>query len=231
MTNLVEAIRQEYKRHDLLIQALAIHYHLAAIHPFMDGNGRTARALEVLVLQRAGLKDTSFIAISNYYYDEKQSYLKTLSEVQAANHDLTSFLIFGLKGVEIQSRRLLREIQHQIEKELFRNLMYDFFQRLETPRKRVIAQRQIRILKLLLETEWMDLEEIINRTEESYKRLENPRKAVIRDLNNLIHLKAVMVEKYNDDRFRLSVRLTWPTEITETDFLNVLSNFPRQRQR
>ncbi len=34
----------------------AAHYHLAAMHPFVDGNGRTARALEALMRERAGLR-------------------------------------------------------------------------------------------------------------------------------------------------------------------------------
>lgn len=45
---LLEAVQREYPAHDPLIQAVAIHYHFAAMHPFQDGNGRTARALEAL---------------------------------------------------------------------------------------------------------------------------------------------------------------------------------------
>ena len=57
-------IEHELRDHDPIIQALAAHYHVAAMHPFLDGNGRTARALEALMLQRAGLRDTCFIAMS-----------------------------------------------------------------------------------------------------------------------------------------------------------------------
>jgi Fic family protein len=46
------------------------------MHPFLDGNGRTARALEAFILQKVGLKDSLFIAMSNYYYEEKNEYLK-----------------------------------------------------------------------------------------------------------------------------------------------------------
>ena len=77
----VHAIDAEYRSHDPLIQAMAVHYHLATMHPFQDGNGRTARALEALLLQRAGLRDSAFIAMSNYYYEEKPLYLKALASV------------------------------------------------------------------------------------------------------------------------------------------------------
>lgn len=223
------ALQQDYGDHDPLIQALAAHYHLAAMHPFMDGNGRTARALEALLLQRTGLRDTCFIAMSNYYYDEKTAYLTALAEVRERDHDLTPFLVFGLRGIALQSRRLLAEIQHHISKELFRNLMFDLFHRLRTPRKRVIAERQIAILKLLLEADWMDLEQIFQKTAGTYTALKNPRKAVIRDLNDLIRLKAVKFEKLGEGRYRLGVRLEWPTEITETAFFEQLKALPKAK--
>ncbi len=229
LNTLVDAIQQEYPKYDFLVQALAVHYHLAAIHPFLDGNGRTARALEALMLQRGGLRDTCFIAMSNYYYDEKPQYLKALSEVRANNQDLTSFLLFGLKGVEIQSRRLLSEIHQHIKRQLFRNLMYDLFDRLRMPRKRVIQKRQIKILKLLLESDWIDLEDLIQKTASVYKGLSYPRKTVIRDLNGLIHLGALKYEKTPQNRHNLAVNLDWPTQITETGFLKRMKELPKAK--
>ena len=110
--NLVQAVQGEYKEHDPIIQALAAHYHLAAMHPFLDGNGRTARALEALLLQRAGLRDTCFIAMSNYYYDEKTAYLASLAKAGSDRHDLTQFLTYGLRGIALQSQRLLRAVSY-----------------------------------------------------------------------------------------------------------------------
>lgn len=224
-----KAIQHEYREHDPIVQALAAHYHLAAMHPFLDGNGRTARALEALMLQRAGLRDTSFIAMSNYYYDEKNSYLAILAEVRSKNHDLTSFLKFALKGIAIQSRRLLSEIQRQISKELFRNLAIELFGRLKTPRQRPIAQRQLLILNHLLEVGSIDLEELIDFIVDKYRSLKSPGKAVKRDITNLFSLNAIKAEKTGDGRFRISVRLEWPTEMTETEFFKKLKDLPRAK--
>lgn len=224
-----EAIQRQYADHDPLVQALAAHYHLAAMHPFLDGNGRTARVLEALLLQRAGLRDTSFIAMSNYYYDEKTEYLTTLAEVRQKEHDLTPFLIVGLKGIALQSQRLLKEIQHEISKELFRNLMLDLFTRLRTPRKRVIAERQMEILKSLLDVESMDWTDVIRHTMPLYRSLSNPLKALVRDVNHLSALGAVWVVKAEEGRYRLGARLQWPTEITETDFFQKLRDLPKAK--
>lgn len=222
------ALQTDYREHDPIVQALAAHYHLAAMHPFLDGNGRTARALEALLLQRAGLRDTCFIAMSNYYYDEKTGYLDALNSVRASDHDLTGFLRFALKGIASQSRRLLAEILHENSKALFRNLMYDLFNRLQSPRKRVIAQRQLQILKALLEIEWIDLQAFIEQMLPNYRSLGNPRMAIIRDLSDLLSLGALQSRRI-EEHVQLSARLQWPTEITETEFFKRVKNLPRAK--
>ena len=227
---LIEAAQGPYSRHDPLIQALALHYHFAAMHPFLDGNGRTARALEALMLQRAGLRDALFIAMSNYYYDEKNAYLATLAEARQRNHDLTPFLAFGLKGVALQCERLSAEIRTNVSKALFRDLMYDLFRRLQSKRKRVIAQRQIEILKLLLREDSMELRDLITATRQLYGALKNPVHALGRDLRQLEHLKAVAFRRdaANDLRW-VDLRLEWPAEITETAFFEQVKNFPQAK--
>lgn len=222
------ALQHEYREHDPIIQALAAHYHLAALHPFLDGNGRTARALEALMLQRAGLRDTSFIAMSNYYYDEKTRYLAALSDARQRHHDLTPFLVFALKGVALQSRRLLAEIQHEISKELFRNLMFDLFTRLRTPRKRVLAERQLAILKILLAEDNVEWSALIERTRDLYK-VKTPIRTLVRDVNSLTALGAIRVQKIGDNRYLIGVRLEWPTEITETEFFERVRKLPTSK--
>ncbi|OGW78663.1 MAG: hypothetical protein A2Z83_04485 [Omnitrophica bacterium GWA2_52_8] len=222
-------LKSEYFKHDRLIQALAAHYHLAAMHPFLDGNGRTARALEALLLQRAGLRDTCFIAMSNYYYDEKIKYLETLAQVRAANHDLTEFLLFGLRGIASQSNRLLQEIKRQVAKALFRNLMYDLFNRLKSPRTRALTDRQLEILKCLLDADRLELTEVRKKTENTYQSLKSPQKAFIRDLNNLIGLHAVRFEKLDKGGYDLWLNLNWPAEITETEFFEQVKKFPKAK--
>jgi hypothetical protein len=199
------------------------------MHPFLDGNGRTARALEALMLQRLDLRDTLFIAMSNYYYEEKAAYLTALANVRAADHDLTPFIAFGLKGVEIQCNRLFAEIRKNVAKALFRNVMFDLFNRLRTTRKRVIAKRHIEILKLLLGSDSLTLDEMTERTSSIYRPLKNPYKALVRDVNYLLQLHAIAYEKLPDGRFRLSPRLEWPTEITETEFFKRVKAMPRAK--
>jgi Fic family protein len=198
------------------------------MHPFLDGNGRTARAVEALLLQRCGLRDTLFIAMSNYYYDEKNAYLKALSDVRANDHDLTPFLVFGLKGIEQQCMRLIAEIRRELAKVLFRDRMFDLFYRMETPRSRFIAERQVKILTFLLERN-MSFKELLAAMATSYLSLKNPLKAFVRDIDKLETLQAIKVEESGADDSIVSVRLEWPMEITETEFFKLIKRMPKSK--
>jgi len=230
--SLCGAINQEFVGHDPFIQALALHYHLGAMHPFQDGNGRTARALEALMLQRARLKDDLFIAMSNYYYDEKDRYLETLAEVRENNFDLTVYLKFGLEGISIQCRRLLQEIKTQVEKSLFRDVMGHMYGRLASTRKRGLARRQLAILERLLdESKQINHLELYNFLYREYGGLKGSHNAYIRDLNYLSGLRAINVVNNEKNEFMVSARLGWATEVTETAFYEELENMPKAKSR
>ena len=227
-SRLLEAVRTEYRAHDPIVQAIAVHYHFAAMHPFQDGNGRTARALEALVLQRAGLRDSAFIAMSNYYYSEKPAYLQALADVRAAHHNLTPLVVFALTGVAEQCERLLREIKRNVYKAVFRNTMYDLFGRLRSPKKRVIAKRQLRVLKLLLDVDTITLEDLIERVSRDYEGLKDARRGLIRDLNGLIHLGAMTATALEEQETHLlELNLLWPAEMSESEFLDRVRRMPK----
>lgn len=224
---LVLAAQTSFRKHDPLIQALALHYHFAAMHPFWDGNGRTARALEALMLQRVGLRDTLFIAMSNYYYEEKAAYLQALNDSRAGGHDLTPFLRFALHGVATQCRRLFGEIRLRVAKALYRNTMMDLFGRLQSPRKRVMSARHLQILNLLLDEGELPVRGLSKRVAPFYS-LKNPGKALVRDLSYLLGLEAIVFERRGDPlEVFLKINLDWPTQITETEFFRRVKEMPK----
>ena len=233
LERLTKGVQTTLRDHDPLIQALALHYHFAAMHPFIDGNGRTARALEALALQRAGLKGTLLIAMSNYYYDEKRAYLASLAQVRAEDHDLTAFLQFGLKGIAIQTGRLLSLVKKAVSKEIFRNLMHELFVRLESTRKRVIVKRQLMLLEKLLDAD-SELEfhqDFVGAVKQHYASRRNPLFAIVRDVNRLSQLGAVIVRKTEavPHKFSIRVNLDWPATITETEFFARLASLPKSK--
>ncbi len=228
---LIASVQTEFRGHDPIIQALAFHFHFGSMHPFQDGNGRTARALEALMLRRASLKETLFVSMSNYYYDEKEGYLNALSSVRKNRYDLTDFLIFGLTGVAAQCKRLLKEVNKHVAKSLFRDVMGQMYLRLLSTRKRALAERQMAILDKLLDLdrviEYRDLYTIL---EARYNKLSRPMIAFVRDLNHLSSLNAIMVRNNNND-LNVELRLEWGTEITKTSFYEELEKLPKAKTR
>jgi Fic family protein len=224
------ALVREFRDHDILVQGLAMHYHIGAMHPFLDGNGRTARALEALMLQRAGLKDALFISLSNYYYDEKIGYLSNMASVRSKNYDLTDFIIFGLNGIRQQCGRLLAEINRNVSKALFRDLAHDLFGTLRTPKKRVIAKRQLAILNYLLEKDEIEINSLFREFKHIYD-LKDPYSAYVRDMTALRNLRAISISSKNQKKGLLAaqIRLSWPTEITETEFFQEMKKLPKAK--
>lgn len=225
---LCAALAGEMREHDPFLRAMALHYHFAAMHPFQDGNGRTARALEALLLQQAGLRDTCFIALSNYYYEEKNAYLAALAQCRAQDHDLTPFFAFALKGLTVQVGRVLAEVKTQAQKAVFRNLMYDLFGRLKTPRKRVIAERQIALLRLLLTNPTMEAYAAYTRLKSHYAGLKASTNAFVRDVFGLESLGALTVA-LDENLFDITINLDWPTQITESGFMEKIRNMPKAK--
>jgi hypothetical protein len=112
-------------------------------------------------------------------------------------------------------------------------LIHDLFGRLRTPRKRVIAKRQIAILEHLLtfvEADWFTF---YSNCLKLYTEVQNPGKAFMRDINQLISLGAIgfrpEMEGDTPKRYFVWARLEWPSEITETAFFRGLSNLPRAK--
>jgi hypothetical protein len=167
--------------------------------------------------------------MSNYYYEEKPGYLRALSETRAVNHNLTPFLKFALKGIETQCNRLFSEIRLHVAKALYRNTVTDLFGRLRSPRKRVMSDRHVQLLRLLLDEDGLTLALLEKRTVHFYK-LRNPRKALIRDLTYLIQLQAIQVKRLADKGdYLLSINLEWPTQITETEFFRRVKELPKAK--
>ena len=214
---LCNAVDGEFRKHDRLIQAMALHYHIGAMHPFGDGNGRTARALEAFMLRQAGVNELIMVSLSNYYYEHKDEYLKALSESRAGDHDLTPFLVFAMSAVAQQCGTVANTIIDNHKRTLFRQFAVALFGRLRSPRRRVLVERQLAVLEYLLETEGSNPVELMDRTASHYSALKYPGRAQIRDLINLFDLGAL---QFNDDGMR--VNLDWPQQVSESELIERL---------
>ena len=84
---------------DPLVRMAVQHYQFEAIHPFVDGNGRTGRILNILFLVEHGLLDSPILYLSRYIIQNKAAYYRLLQNV-TAEQDWAAWIEFILDGVE-----------------------------------------------------------------------------------------------------------------------------------
>ena len=93
-----------------VLEAGISHYEFVRIHPFIDGNGRTARALASLVLFRRGFDTKRFFALDDYYDSDRRGYYRALQSVSPDILDLTEWLEYFTRGVMMQIEQVRQRI-------------------------------------------------------------------------------------------------------------------------
>jgi len=86
---------------ETVLYAGVTHYEFVRIHPFTDGNGRTARALASLTLLRRGFDAKRFFTLDDFYNSDKSRYYNALKSVDHQTQDLTQWLEYFTEGVEV----------------------------------------------------------------------------------------------------------------------------------
>jgi len=110
MTQLVDFIHADDELDPLLRMAIA-HHQFESIHPFYDGNGRTGRILNLLMLQRDGLMDLPVLYLSRYITATKDQYYRLLQSTRET-HDWTNWCVYIVKGVALTARSEIRLIRN-----------------------------------------------------------------------------------------------------------------------
>lgn len=88
---------------DPVVRMAAGHYQFEAIHPFIDGNGRTGRVLNILYLIQQGLLDQPTLYLSRYILLHRADYYRLLLEVTTKGA-WEPWILFMLDGVENTAR-------------------------------------------------------------------------------------------------------------------------------
>ena len=126
MDNLIDFIHADDGLDPLLRMAIT-HHQFESIHPFYDGNGRTGRILNLLILQREGLLDLPVLYLSRYITSTKPDYYRLLQTVRDEDR-WAEWCLYMLRGVAVTSRSAITLVK------TFRDLMlktkHDFRERL-----------------------------------------------------------------------------------------------------
>ncbi len=112
MQALIDWLNQIEDIHPVLVAGIA-QFQLVHIHPFLDGNGRSARLLSTLCLYRNGYDFKKLFTISEYYDRNRVDYYKAIQSVRESNMDMTKWLDYFSHGLAEQLQEI-KELGKQV---------------------------------------------------------------------------------------------------------------------
>lgn len=98
---------------DPLVRMAVAHYQFEAIHPFTDGNGRTGRIMNVLMLCDAGLLHLPLLYLSRYIIESKDEYYRLLRLVTSEGswEDWVLYVVEGVRATSLRTCELVDRIE------------------------------------------------------------------------------------------------------------------------
>lgn len=111
-----------------IIKAAIAHIHLVAIHPFWDGNGRTARGLATLILQRSRFSFKKLLSLESFIFNIRDDYFtgieRTLGTRFNPAYDVTPWLEFFTVALMAHSLQLTGKLTdwHRNMTEVYKGL-------------------------------------------------------------------------------------------------------------
>ena len=117
-------------------------FQLVHIHPFIDGNGRTARLLSTLILYKTDYDFKRLFTISKYYDKNRPAYYKAIQSVRNNAMDMTDWLEYFVIGLQ----RQMKEIKEKGEQIIKQDSVLQKIKRLG------LNARQEKAIKFLLRT-------------------------------------------------------------------------------
>lgn len=97
-----------------VIKACVAHFYFVYIHPFGDGNGRTARALSYMMLIQSGYEFFRYFSISNLVSDERGKYYRSMVNVEEDEGDMTYFIDFYSNMLSRSVIRMEDHLTHHV---------------------------------------------------------------------------------------------------------------------
>jgi Fic family protein len=96
-----------------ITKAIILHFLIGYLHPFTDGNGRTARTLFYWYLLKKGYWLIEYMSVSRIILNSKAQYARAYLYTEQDNNDLTYFLMYNLKAVHIALEDLKLHIRRK----------------------------------------------------------------------------------------------------------------------
>lgn len=168
---------EEANEIDSVLEAGLAHYELVRIHPFVDGNGRTARVMASIILFKRAFDIKRFFALDDYYDQDRRAYYAALKTVDQDKLDLTGWLEYFTEGVAVS----LKAVEDKVIG-LSQDIKF-----LKQRGQIALTERQVKIVERIIERG-----SITNREVRQITGLSD--EGVRKEINKLIELKVIAPE-------------------------------------
>lgn len=111
-----------------ILKAIIAHLYIAWIHPFGDGNGRTARLVEHQILMSSGTPSPAAQLLSNHYNETRSQYYRVLNRSSRISDGVIEFIVYALQGLVDGLTEQINTVREQIENDVWTNHVFSKFQ-------------------------------------------------------------------------------------------------------
>lgn len=140
-----------------LIKAVVAHLYLAWIHPFGDGNGRTARLVEFHILLSDGLPLPAAHLLSDHYNLTRARYYRELNKASTSGGDILPYIAYALEGFLDGLREQIKRVREQQMRVAWENYVHDRFRSVKASK----TQKRRRDLVLELTAhDWVEVSQV-----------------------------------------------------------------------
>jgi Fic family protein len=169
------------------LRAVVAHVYIAWIHPFGDGNGRTARLVEFGILTAAGMPSVAAHLLSNHYNATRTNYYRRLDHASRSGGDLIPFLDYAAEGFVGELQQQLNDVHELIVQATWVNYVHSRF-----PDPTLTARRQRTLVLALPPDRFVPRAKLPTLTPELAEAYATKQaKTVTRDLNALEGLELI----------------------------------------
>lgn len=184
---LPDGLEQPYS----VLAAIAAHLYFVWIHPFGDGNGRTARLIEFRFLLQAGFPTPAAHLLSNFYSLTRTEYYRHLDRASKSGGKMDEFIAYAIRGLVDQLKEQLGVIRGMQWDTTWRNYVYERFgsgSPTHLRRRRLVLE----LSKVTTDRGWVnraDIPEISTALAREYSS--KTTKTLSRDINAVAHMGLV----------------------------------------
>jgi hypothetical protein len=185
--------------HHIFVKAIMAHYYLSEIHPFGDGNGRTSRALEALILSAHGINNYCFWSLANFWSGHKDQYITHLHNIRVTLNPV-DYILWGLGGYRDEIKNIKEKVLKKVKQLMLSDYIH-YLLRNKKNEKIKINQRLFDAVQLLITKGRITAEKFFSSPEYMALYRNASQSTQFMDIKKLIVTDLIKIEKIDNVSF------------------------------